>query len=127
MRVEAYSPFGASSYRDLPFHLGEPGVMTTRDSEKLFLTKNPVVKKIADKVKKTPHQVLLRFALQRGTCPISKTTNIGRMRENRDVFSFQLSDEDMNELRGLNRNVKYNDPVKYTEQLFNTFCPIFVE
>ena len=127
MRVEAYSPFGASSYRDLPFHLGEPGIATTRDTEKLFLSKNPVVKKIADKVNKSPHQVLLRFALQRGTCPISKTTNVDRMRENRDVFSFELSNEDMNELRSLNRNVKYNDPVKYTEQLFNTFCPIFVE
>ena len=127
MRVEAYSPFGASSYRDLPFHLGKTGVTTTRDAEMMFLIKNPVVTNIAKKVGKSPHQVLLRFALQRGTCPISKTTNVERMRENRNVFDFQLPDEDMNELRSLNRNVKYNDPLKYTEQLFDAFCPIFVE
>ena len=124
MRVEAYSAFGASSYKALPFHL------RAKDGESnpnAYLVTNSVVEGVAKKHRKTPHQTLLRWALQRGTCPISKTTSANRMLENRDVFSFELDHEDMAILSSLNQNLKYNDPAKYTEQLFGTFCPIFME
>ena len=123
MRVEAYSPFGASSYKALPFHLGKKGGENSDD----FLVTNSVIKNIADKHGKTPHQILLRWSLQRGTCPISKTTSTTRMFENRHIFDFELDVEDIRLMSSLDRNIKYNDPVKYTEQLFGTFCPIYMD
>lgn len=122
-RVEAYSAFGASSYKDLSFHLGDVKEANLDD----FLVTNSLVKSIADKHSKTVHQILLRWALQRNTCPISKTTSSSRMTENRDVQDFELDITDMIALKSLNRNKKYNDPAMYTEDLFGTFSCIHLE
>lgn len=43
---------------------------------------------------KSPAQVLLRWGLQHGRSVIPKSTNPGRIKENIDVFDFELSDEE---------------------------------
>ena len=70
------------------------------------LIKHPVVQSIAEKHKKSPAQVLLRFSLQRGLVVIPKSTNSDRIKENIDVFDFQLTEEDMNQLRSLDQHGK---------------------
>lgn len=69
---------------------------------------------IGEKYGKTPAQVILRWHLQRGIIVIPKTTHIDRMRENLDVFDFELSAEDMRAIEALDKNTSsffsHNDP-----------------
>lgn len=50
---------------------------------------------IAEKYGKSLPQISLRWELQHGYLPIPKSVRPERIRENLDVFSFELSDEDM--------------------------------
>ena len=59
------------------------------------------VTRIAHECKKTPAQVLLRYALQRNCPVIPKTTNWQRMKENAAVFDFELSKAHMQALNAL--------------------------
>ena len=74
----------------------------------------PVLKSIGEKYGKTSAQVILRWHLQRGIVVIPKSTHIERMKENLDVFDFELSDEDMAAIGKLDRNsssfFSHNDP-----------------
>lgn len=59
---------------------------------------NPVLKAIGRKHGKSVAQVILRWLLQQGLCMLSKTVSKERMRENRQVFDFELTGEDMREI-----------------------------
>jgi 2,5-diketo-D-gluconate reductase A len=58
---------------------------------------------IAERVGKTPAQVVLRWHLQRGDVVFPKTVTPSRMEENLDVFDFELSSEDMATITALDR------------------------
>lgn len=62
---------------------------------------NDILKKIADKHHKTVAQVVLRWNLQRGVMVIPKTISQKRMKENLDVFDFQLDEEDFKAIKQL--------------------------
>ncbi|KAI2500949.1 oxidoreductase [Fragilaria crotonensis] len=114
LHVTAFSVLGASSYLEL----------NMANEDDVLLT-NSVVTRIADYHRKTPAQILLRWALQRNTFPLSKTTHPVRMQENRNVFDFYLTRQDMDALHALNKNRRYNDPGAFCEPGMGTFCPIY--
>mmetsp|Transcript_7920 Transcript_7920/g.14914 ORF Transcript_7920/g.14914 Transcript_7920/m.14914 type:complete len:653 (-) Transcript_7920:76-2034(-) len=114
MAVTVFSPMGAASYISLN--------MATKN-EVLF--DNQVVVSIANNHQKSPGQVMLRWAIQRNTFPICKSNSIDRMRENRGLFDFYLSSDDMEQISALNQNKRYNDPGVFCEAAFGTFCPIY--
>jgi diketogulonate reductase-like aldo/keto reductase len=62
---------------------------------------DPTVAGIAERMGKTPAQVLLRWCVQHGLPVIPKSTHRERIAENADIFSFTLSDEDMFALNAL--------------------------
>jgi diketogulonate reductase-like aldo/keto reductase len=62
---------------------------------------DPTVAGIAERMGKTPAQVLLRWCVQHGLPVIPKSTHRERIAENADIFSFTLPDEDMFALNGL--------------------------
>lgn len=64
---------------------------------------NSVIVKLAEKYKKTPAQIMLRWHIQRGIVVIPKSTHFVRMKENFDIFDFVLSEEDMQEIAQLDR------------------------
>jgi D-xylose reductase len=64
----------------------------------------------AEKHGKTPAQVLLRWATQRGVAVIPKSTQTLRMVENLESMNFQLSEEEIYELSGLDCKLRFNDP-----------------
>lgn len=53
------------------------------------------LKNVGKKYNKTSAQVILRWLIQRGIVVIPKSTHIERMKENFEVFDFELSDDDM--------------------------------
>lgn len=73
--------------------------------------KHPVIVAIAAKHSKTAAQVMIRWGLQHGLSVIPKSVREERIRENSQVFDFQLSDEDMQRMDSLNENLRTNwDP-----------------
>ena len=61
------------------------------------------VKRVAQRVGRTPAQVLLRWCLQRDLLVIPKSVHQDRIRENAQIFDFTLSPRDMAELDALDR------------------------
>jgi diketogulonate reductase-like aldo/keto reductase len=78
--LEAYSPLGTGR------HLS-----------------NPTVSRVAQRVARTPAQVLLRWCLQHDVPVIPKSTHRERIAENAQIFDFTLSGEDMADLDALDR------------------------
>lgn len=82
VKLEAWAPFGEG--RGDMFNLSE-------------------LKAIGDKYAKTVAQVILRWHIQRGIIAIPKSTHIERMKENFDVFDFELTQDDMNVIATLDK------------------------
>jgi diketogulonate reductase-like aldo/keto reductase len=78
--LEAYSPLGTGH------HLADP-----------------TITEIAARIERTPAQVLIRWAIQRETIVIPKSTHRDRIEENGRVFDFELSDGDMAALDALDQ------------------------
>jgi D-xylose reductase len=80
---------------------------------------------VARRHEKTPAQVVLRWAVQRGTAIAPKTSRPERLAENLAIFDFELSSDEMLTIGRLDRDRRFNDPGEFCEQAFNTFCPIY--
>ena len=64
---------------------------------------DPVITGIADKLGRTPAQVVLRWHVQRGTIVFPKSTTPSRIRENFELFDFELDAGDMSRIDSLDR------------------------
>ncbi|RSM01553.1 hypothetical protein CEP52_008451 [Fusarium oligoseptatum] len=73
-----------------------PLVRNTKADDKILVG-------IAEKHNITPSQVLIRFCLEKKWIPLPKSDNPGRIKANADVFGFDLDDEDMKALNGLDQ------------------------
>ena len=74
---------------------------------------------------------MLRWAVQRGTSAIPKTSKPERLAENIDVFGdgdgdggFKLTEEEMTAISALDRNKRYNDPAEFCKGMGGP-CPIY--
>ena len=63
---------------------------------------DPTLAEIGSAHGKTPAQVVIRWNIQLGTNPLPKASTREHLQENIDVFDFELSDEEMERLSGLN-------------------------
>jgi len=73
--------------------------------------KHPRIGSLAEKYAKTPAQLMIRWGLQRGLVVIPKSTREERIRENSQVFDFDISDDDIRSLDSLNEDLRLNwDP-----------------
>ena len=83
---------------------------------------NELLKNIGAKYNKTTAQIALRFLIREDIVIIPKSTHKERMEENFNIFDFELSDEDMNLLKGLDKKeslfVNHYDP-KFVENIIN--------
>ncbi len=81
----------------------------------------PLLQELSVKYKKTISQIVLRWDLQIGVVTIPKSTTPARIKENSDIFDFELSKEDVHKINALNINFRMGmDPDKVCEgQLIN--------
>lgn len=93
--IVAYSPLGCRGYNIFIQKFGKEA-RELRDT-----IEDETVIRIGKKHSKTPAQILLRFLLQLGVAPIPKSVNPKRVKENFDVFDFNLDTQDMTDLRAL--------------------------
>lgn len=100
--VTAYSSFGPQSFRELDMD-------RARDTPLLF--DHEVIKRIAEQHGKSPAQVLLRWATQRNIAVIPKSNNPGRLGQNLDVTEWDLTTEEVKEVGGLDKGLRFNDPL----------------
>jgi methylglyoxal/glyoxal reductase len=68
------------------------------------LFNNPSLKNLANKYNKTVAQIILRWDLQNGVVTIPKSTKELRIIENANLFDFELTKEDMEQINNLNQN-----------------------
>lgn len=78
MLLEAYSPLGTAKIFEVP-----------------------QMKEFANKYGKTIAQIAIRWSLQRGYLPLPKSVNFDRIKENADVFDFELEDDDVQAMADL--------------------------
>ncbi|XP_069759368.1 prostaglandin F synthase 1-like isoform X4 [Narcine bancroftii] len=90
-----YSPLGKLNYSKFV------------SPEKPILLNDPELKKIGDKLHKSVAQVVLRYQVQRGVVVIPKSFNQGRMKQNMAIFDFELTNEEMKTINGLNKSIRY--------------------
>lgn len=105
--VTAYSSYGPQSFLELPAKFSE----LAKDIGTLF--ENEVVTKIAEKHNQTPAAVLLRWSTQRGIVVIPKSSSQDRLAQNLNHTGFNLTQEDIEAINGLDRGLRFNDPGYY--------------
>ncbi|XP_014292194.1 aldo-keto reductase family 1 member C15-like [Halyomorpha halys] len=64
---------------------------------------DPVINEIAKKYNKQPSQVLLRYMIEYGVAVIPKSINPARIKQNFDVFDFELTKEEFETISALDR------------------------
>lgn len=93
VKMEAWAPFGE----------GRNNLFT-----------NEILVSIGKKYNKSSAQIMLRWLIQRGVIVACKSTHIERMKENINVFDFELTEEDMNSIKTLDTSnslfFSHNDP-----------------
>lgn len=105
--VTAYSSFGPQSFMELP------GIFSKRSKDIAPLLESATITGLATKHGKTPAQILLRWATQRGIAVIPKSNNPGRLAQNLDVLSFDLAEEEIASITALDIGLRFNDPGFY--------------
>ncbi|KAI1637949.1 aldo/keto reductase [Biscogniauxia mediterranea] len=96
--VQAYSPSGNNIY-NLPKPVDDPKVL-----------------EIANRLGKQPTQVIINWAVQRGTVVIPKSVTPARIKAN--LQTFEIPKEDMDAIYSLDRNHRYNFPARLGVNIF---------
>lgn len=89
MKIEAYFPLGH----------GNPQLLS-----------HPVVQELAEKYNKDAGQILLRFEVQDGLIVLPKSTKPERITGNICIFDFELTPEEMEEMRAMDTGKGTHDP-----------------
>lgn len=101
--LEVMKEYGVTPEAWGPFAEGQYGIFT-----------HPVLTGIGDKYGKSAAQVALRWNIQRGVVVIPKSVHADRIRQNIDVFDFELTPEDMAKISALSLGksgiVDHTDP-----------------
>lgn len=77
------------------------------------LLEDPVITDLATKYSRSTSQIVLNWALSRGTIAIPKSVTPARIKENIGVYDFELSLEDIAKIDVLNRNLRFVDPSQW--------------
>lgn len=88
------------------------------------LFEEPILKAMAEKYGKDVGQIILRFEHQEGVVVFPKSVHEARIKSNKDIFDFELTSDEMDAIRGLDKNGEgMHDPDApgVEEMLLNAF------
>ena len=88
--IESWYPFGGRGHTSENFN-------------------NEVIKELAEKYNKTSAQIILRWQLQAEYIAIPGSSNLSHIAENYNIFDFELSQDDMNKIKNINKNQRYEN------------------
>ena len=109
-RIEKYGTVIESWY---PIGHGDKGLI----NESLFT-------KLAQKYNKTNVQIILRWHIQEGTIVFPRSTNPVHIKENFEIFDFELTQDEMNEIRKLDSGKRFfNMTLEQQEQMLGSWKP----
>ncbi|MBI2106529.1 aldo/keto reductase [Candidatus Woesearchaeota archaeon] len=74
------------------------------------ILEDSTLKEIAKKYNKTISQVVLRWLIQKGLIVIPKASSESHIKENLEIFDFELKKEDMNKINSLDKNQRFVNP-----------------
>lgn len=97
---------GRTLYRGIPVQCWSP-LAAGKDLD------DPVLMELAKKYNKSVAQIILRWDIQRGLLTVTRSTNVEHMKEDFNIFDFELSAVDMSIINGINinqRTYEKNDP-----------------
>ena len=88
------------------------------------LIEEPVFTKLAEKYGKTNAQIILRWHIQEGIIVFPKSSNPVHIKENIGIFDFELTEEEMNEIRQLDKGFRYyTRTLAEQEEALSQFVP----
>ncbi|KFG82646.1 NADPH-dependent D-xylose reductase [Metarhizium anisopliae] len=102
--VTAYSSFGPTGFIELDMD---------RAKNVTPLMQHEAIAAMATKHSKTPAQILLRWATQRGLAVIPKTSRPGVMEQNLESTDFDLDQADLDRIAKMDLNLRFNQPTNY--------------
>ncbi|XP_063052729.1 aldo-keto reductase family 1 member D1-like [Engraulis encrasicolus] len=93
---------------------------TSRDASWVNLKCPPLLEdellvSIAKKYNKNSAQVSLRFNVQRGVAVIPKSFTSQRIKDNFQIFDFSLTSEEMKQIEGLNKNIRFVELLMWSD------------
>lgn len=86
---------------------GRDSFMRGSSKNKNTLFHDPVIAGIAERHGKTPAQVILRWHLQNGSIAIPGSSSESHIKEDIDIFDFELTDDEMRQFADLDRNERF--------------------
>ncbi|KAL3842149.1 hypothetical protein ACJMK2_020195 [Sinanodonta woodiana] len=99
LTVTAYAPFGNPA-------------RPWKEADQPNALEDETLQKLADKKGKSVAQVILRWHLQRGLAVVPKSITPSRIKQNMEVFDFELNEEEMDVIAKLDRNMRvYVEPI----------------
>ena len=82
------------------------------------VAKDDVIINLSEKYSKTPAQIALRWIVQQNAVAIPKTANLERLKENSNIYDFNLDEGDMEQIFGLKRNQRLVPNLESNESLY---------
>lgn len=88
------------------------------------LINEPLFTKLAQKYGKTNVQIILRWHIQEGTIVFPRSTDPVHIKENFEIFDFELTQDEMNEIRKLDSGKRFfNMTLEQQEQMLGSWKP----
>ena len=82
------------------------------------VAKDDVIINLSEKYSKTPAQIALRWVVQQNAVAIPKTANLERLKENSNIYDFNLDEGDMEQIFALQRNQRLVPNLESNESLY---------
>lgn len=88
------------------------------------LIDNEVFTKLGKKYNKTNVQIILRWHIQKGNVVFPKSTNPKHIKENSEIFDFNLTNDEMEEINKMGNNKRFfTMPLEKQEEMFKSWIP----
>lgn len=111
--AERIAPHGTLIESWYPLGHGDPELLA-----------EPVFVQLAERYSKTPAQIILRWHLQKGYLVFPKTTSSAHLKENFDLFDFELTADEMAQIAQLDQGKRYfNMSIEEREEVLMSYVP----